>query len=135
MIGTQSNLKNAIWKWGGHPQVLKSPELVALEAELLAIGRAVESPLEVTGICGLSSPFPNISNIVIEIDPKLYIDVEWKKSIIEALATLHYANVQSKKTSAQMIELISAVPQVLQSMLLLSSLLILTVACSTSNPN
>jgi hypothetical protein len=51
VIGNQSNLKNAIWKWGGHPQVLKSPELIALEGELLAIGKSVESPLVVAGIC------------------------------------------------------------------------------------
>eukprot|EP00026_Physarum_polycephalum_P000014 Phypoly_transcript_00014.p1 GENE.Phypoly_transcript_00014~~Phypoly_transcript_00014.p1 ORF type:complete len:3744 (+),score=763.97 Phypoly_transcript_00014:755-11233(+) len=97
VIGNQSNLKNAIWKWGGHPQVLKSPELISLEGELLAIGKSVESPLVVT-----------------EVDPKMYADVEWKKSLIEALATLHFANVQSKQTSDQILKSISAVPQYLQ---------------------
>jgi hypothetical protein len=50
VIGTQSNLKNSMWKWGGHPQVLKSPELIDLEAQLLATGKSVESPLVTTGI-------------------------------------------------------------------------------------
>jgi hypothetical protein len=50
--------------------------------------------------------------MVTEVDPKLYIDAEWKKSLIEALATLHFANAQSKKTMEQILESISAVPQV-----------------------
>jgi hypothetical protein len=52
------------------------------------------------------------TDMVTEVDPKLYIDAEWKKSLIEALATLHFANAQSKKTMEQILESISAVPQV-----------------------
>lgn len=91
--------------------MLKSSELINLEAELLAIGKGVESPLILTGIFG-DSCRQHSPNIILEVDPKLYIDVEWKKSLIEALATLHFANLQSNKTSEQILESISGVPQV-----------------------
>lgn len=43
VIGDVSNLKNALWKWGGHPQVLQSAQLLELEGQLLQIGRSIES--------------------------------------------------------------------------------------------
>jgi hypothetical protein len=109
-IGAQSNLKNALWKWGGHPQVLKSAKLISLEQELLSLAKAIESPLSSTG----KLIFFTILNFytTTEVDPKQYIDEKWKLRLIEALVTLHFANAQPNEECETIIETISSVPMV-----------------------
>ncbi len=114
VIGEHSSLKNALWKWGGHPQVLKSAELISMEQELITLASTVDSPILAGKLCNISQRGQLLMCGLLgnEVDPRVYVNVQWKRELIEALATLYFANSQTKNNWEPIVAAITGVPKV-----------------------
>ncbi|KAM9966569.1 hypothetical protein ACTFIR_006789 [Dictyostelium discoideum] len=74
------NSNNRLWKVGGYPMVMKSNHLVQLDSQFLSILEKVQYNFNKN-----ESPIKHSSYA---------IDEDWKKTLIEAISTLYWANYQ-----------------------------------------
>ncbi|KAN0037183.1 hypothetical protein ACTFIV_002519 [Dictyostelium citrinum] len=81
------NSNNRLWKVGGYPMVMKSNHLVQLDSQFLGILEKVQYNFNKN-----ESPIKHCSNA---------IDEDWKKTLIEAISTLYWANYQLNSEDQQ----------------------------------
>ncbi|KAK5577473.1 hypothetical protein RB653_002414 [Dictyostelium firmibasis] len=81
------NSNNRLWKVGGYPLVMKSNHLVQLDTQFLGILEKVQFNFNKN-----ESPIKHCSNA---------IDEDWKKTLIEAISTLYWANYQLNSDSKE----------------------------------
>ncbi|EGC33347.1 hypothetical protein DICPUDRAFT_154614 [Dictyostelium purpureum] len=84
------NSNNRLWKVSGYPMVMKSDHLVQLDAQFLSLLDKVQFNFNKN-----ENPLKHNSH---------YIDEEWRKTLLEAISTLYWANYQLNSSDEKELE-------------------------------